>query len=49
MGSELKTTKGDYNEALKAFNFCIKEDFDPEIHDLYSGNSHFEIAKIFMK
>lgn len=49
MGQELHTNKADYNDALKAFNFCIREDFDPEIHDLYSGNSHFEIAKVFIK
>lgn len=49
MGPELRGEKYDYNEALRSLNFCIREDFDPEIHDLYSGNSHFEIAKIFLK
>ena len=49
IGQELRTEKHDYNDALKAFNFCIREQFDPEIHDLYSGNAHFEIAKIFLK
>lgn len=30
-------------------SFCCKEEFDPELHELYTGNATFEISKIFFK
>ena len=49
MGSETKHKNANYGEALKFLNYNIREDFDPELHELYSGNSFFEMAKIFLK
>jgi hypothetical protein len=35
--------------ALKSLTFCTNEEIDPELHELYSGNAHFEIFKMFIK
>lgn len=35
--------------ALKHLSFCNNDDIDPELHELYCGNSLFEIFKIFLK
>ena len=38
-----------YGDALKYLHFCCKDEVDPEIHELYSGNAYFEISKVFLK
>lgn len=49
LDNQLEKNGQSYQEALKCFYYCTKEEFDPEIHELYSGNSFFEISKIFLK
>jgi tetratricopeptide (TPR) repeat protein len=41
--------KVDYLQALTKLTYCANEEIDPELHELYSGNAHFEIFKIFIK
>lgn len=41
--------KIDYQKALKHLTFCCCEEIDPELHELYNGNSLFEAFKIFIK
>lgn len=38
-----------YGEALKFLNWCTRDEIDPEVHELYSGNAFFEIAKVFLR
>lgn len=38
-----------YMGALKSLTFCTNEEIDPELHELYSGNAHFEVFKMFIK
>jgi hypothetical protein len=38
-----------FGDALTFLNYCTREEIDPEIHELYSGNAFFEIAKVFLR
>jgi len=39
----------DYLHSITKLTYCTNEEIDPELHELYSGNSYFEIFKIFIK
>lgn len=43
------TNSVDHMQALSKFSFCINEEIDPELHELYSGNAMFEVFKFFIK
>lgn len=52
MGQELvrqDAPQATYADALKYLNYCTRDEIDPEVHELYSGNAFFEIAKVFLK
>lgn len=43
------TNNVEYLQALTKLTYCTNEEIDPELHELYSGNAHFEVFKIFIK
>lgn len=49
IGQDLRCGIMNYGDALKYLNFCCKDEVDPEVHELYSGNAYFEISKVFLK
>ena len=38
-----------YQKALMNLQCCCSDEIDPELHELYSGNAFFEIAKVFLR
>tara|TARA_B110000285_G_C15082960_1_gene594530 strand:+ start:506 stop:1087 length:582 start_codon:yes stop_codon:yes gene_type:complete len=38
-----------YQKALMNLQYCCSDEIDPELHELYSGNAFFEIAKVFLR
>ena len=38
-----------YQNSLANLQYCCGDEIDPELHELYSGNAFFEIAKVFLR
>jgi hypothetical protein len=38
-----------YYKSLVNLLYCCSDEIDPKLHELYSGNAFFEIAKIFLR